>query len=77
MVFIWIFFIDIKTQNIFIEKIERPTSRTNYIIGDFDSAKIFTDEDPPKETIGTPCYMAPEIIDCKNKIEYTIAADGK
>jgi len=68
---------DIKSQNIFIEEVEYPQPRNIYIIGDFDSATFFSKSNPPTDTVGTPAFMAPEIINSNNESIYNVSADGR
>lgn len=72
-----IIILDIKSQNIFIEEVEYPQPRNIYIIGDFDSATFFSKSNPPTDTVGTPAFMAPEIINSNNESIYNVSADGR
>lgn len=50
---------DIKPENVFIRKNGVPC------IGDFGSSTILKDDETVREYIGTPMYMAPEIVKSK------------
>lgn len=50
---------DIKPENVFIRKNGVPC------IGDFGSSTILRDDETVREYIGTPLYMAPEIVKSK------------
>eukprot|EP01114_Cavostelium_apophysatum_P015408 TRINITY_DN4185_c0_g1_i1.p1 TRINITY_DN4185_c0_g1~~TRINITY_DN4185_c0_g1_i1.p1 ORF type:complete len:665 (-),score=153.12 TRINITY_DN4185_c0_g1_i1:35-2029(-) len=65
---------DLKSGNIFAILGLGGTPHT-LVIGDFDTAKIVTNIDLPKTTLGTPGYIAPEIMQSKNKQVYTYKAD--
>jgi serine/threonine protein kinase len=44
-------------------------------ITDFDSAKLLTRSTSAKTTVGTPAYMAPEVMSSSNKDPYSFKAD--
>ena len=67
--------VDIKSHNIFFQG-ETGNEQPTYFIGDFDSAKIITKNDKPMSVIGTPSFMAPEILACNNETQYSFAADS-
>jgi serine/threonine protein kinase len=46
-------------------------------IGDFDTAKHVSEGNVPKTTIGTPGYIAPEILRSKNQIQYSFSVDSE
>ena len=51
--------------------------KKTYVIGDFDSAKVVSRKDKATDVIGTPSFMAPEILNSQNEIAYSFAADSK
>ena len=66
---------DIKSDNMFVNFDERGNIR-EVVIADFDTSKILL-TDQTKTTIGTPCYMAPEVINANflGYEGYTVKAD--
>eukprot|EP00009_Paramoeba_aestuarina_P001305 CAMPEP_0201509988 /NCGR_PEP_ID=MMETSP0161_2-20130828/2870_1 /ASSEMBLY_ACC=CAM_ASM_000251 /TAXON_ID=180227 /ORGANISM="Neoparamoeba aestuarina, Strain SoJaBio B1-5/56/2" /LENGTH=344 /DNA_ID=CAMNT_0047905099 /DNA_START=565 /DNA_END=1599 /DNA_ORIENTATION=+ len=52
---------DLKSDNIFVTLNERKEI-SNLAIGDFDTAKSLETEGPAKTLVGTPAYMAPEVL---------------
>ena len=46
-------------------------------IGDFDTAKRISIDSSAKTVIGTPGYIAPEILKSRNKKEYSFSVDSK
>jgi len=67
---------DLKSDNIFVMK-DTHGEISRLIIGDFDTAKrINIDQNVlPKTIIGTPCYMAPEVINAQTAGSYSFQAD--
>jgi NIMA (never in mitosis gene a)-related kinase len=66
---------DLKTENIFVT-LDSHSEVKRLTIGDFDSAKrVQTQNVNAKTTIGTPGYMAPEVITAANFGAYSFAAD--
>ena len=63
-----------KSENIFVSEVanEKPV----FLIGDFDTSKR-TSSEKAKTTIGTPCFIAPEVFCSDNTTSYTSKADGK
>ena len=65
---------DLKAENIFI--LQLASEKPVYVIGDLDSAKMTLSE-KAQTTIGTPCFMAPEVLGSGHKESYTAKADGR
>jgi len=65
---------DLKSDNIFV-MLNQSGSVDSLVIGDFDTAKKISEGIVAKTTIGTPGYMAPEILRSRNTNEYGFAAD--
>lgn len=67
---------DLKSDNIFVNY-DSHKEINRLIIGDFDTAKRVsqTAGDLPKTIIGTPGYMAPEVINAQNGGSYSFKAD--
>ena len=65
--------IDLKAENIFVLQIlnEKPL----FVIGDLDTAKRTLSE-KAYSTIGTPCFIAPEVL-TSNEAGYTNKVDSK
>ena len=61
---------DIKPENVLMES--KDTSNLNLKITDFGFAKSFDPNEGLTETLGSPLYMAPEII---KKLPYNCAVD--
>jgi serine/threonine protein kinase len=47
-----------------------------FAVTDFDAAKLLTKSSQAKTTVGTPAYMAPEVMTSSNSLPYTYKADG-
>jgi len=52
---------DLKSHNIFV-MLDTHGNVTQLAIGDFDSAKRVSKDDKAKTFVGTPDYMAPEVV---------------
>ena len=64
---------DLKSGNVFITY-GADNSIIEIVVGDFDVSKNVTNT-RPTSTVGTPTFMAPEVIQSKDKIPYTKHAD--
>lgn len=65
---------DIKSDNIFINY--NSSGEISYVsIGDFDRAKIVSGGSRAKTTVGTTCWLAPEVLNSDNVKEYTYSID--
>ena len=64
---------DLKSDNVFVTLNERKEIAT-LAIGDFDTAKALSEEGPAKTLVGTPAYMAPEVL--AQNGAYSLQADG-
>ena len=68
---------DLKSDNIFILLNERREIM-KCAIGDFDTAKqVNSKADQAKTVLGTPAWMAPEVMDAKELGSYSYSCDGK
>jgi len=65
---------DLKSDNVFIV-VNRQGEIRDVAIGDFDTSKRIGVSIRPKSTVGTPGFMAPEVLNSFNKVEYTFSAD--
>eukprot|EP01094_Clydonella_sp_ATCC50884_P029183 TRINITY_DN9052_c0_g1_i1.p1 TRINITY_DN9052_c0_g1~~TRINITY_DN9052_c0_g1_i1.p1 ORF type:complete len:498 (-),score=169.99 TRINITY_DN9052_c0_g1_i1:197-1615(-) len=70
---------DLKTENIFMLRVLSESNRDQVLrcaIGDFDTAKSLARNSAARTVIGTPSYMAPEIITARaTKCPYSFSAD--
>ena len=66
---------DMKSDNIFII-VNRQGDIRDIAIGDFDTSKRLGVSTRPKSTVGTPGFMAPEVLDACGKRPYSYSADG-
>ena len=62
-----------KSDNIFV--VELANQKPRFVIGDLSASKK-TISDKAHTTIGTPCFIAPEVL-ASEKGGYTNKADGK
>lgn len=51
-------------------------TKATYVIGDLDSAKMLTRRAAASTVIGTPAFMAPEVLTSEGEIIYDFSADG-
>eukprot|EP00027_Filamoeba_sp_ATCC50430_P018876 CAMPEP_0168578504 /NCGR_PEP_ID=MMETSP0413-20121227/21368_1 /TAXON_ID=136452 /ORGANISM="Filamoeba nolandi, Strain NC-AS-23-1" /LENGTH=350 /DNA_ID=CAMNT_0008612355 /DNA_START=1 /DNA_END=1050 /DNA_ORIENTATION=+ len=65
---------DLKSDNVFVT-LNMTGDVECLSIGDFDTAKLVSNLNVAKTIIGTPGYIAPEILKGKNKTEYSFAVD--
>lgn len=67
---------DLKSDNIFI-LLDEKNEILKCAIGDFDTAKqINSKYEQAKTVLGTPAWMAPEVMDAKELGSYSYSADG-
>jgi len=64
----------LKTDNIFV-KLNEFKEISQLSIGDFDTAKKVSTQTVAKTLIGTPNYMAPEVLHSNNESAYSYQAD--
>ena len=62
-----------KADNVFIQHLE---GGFRCAIGDLDTAKMVTTMEKAKTVIGTPLFIAPEVLESRNENVYTPKADG-
>eukprot|EP01102_Stenamoeba_stenopodia_P005625 TRINITY_DN1636_c0_g1_i1.p1 TRINITY_DN1636_c0_g1~~TRINITY_DN1636_c0_g1_i1.p1 ORF type:complete len:595 (-),score=151.05 TRINITY_DN1636_c0_g1_i1:45-1829(-) len=65
---------DLKSDNIFV-KLNEQKEIAELAIGDFDTAKKVSMKTHAKTLVGTPPYMAPEVLLSNNTDPYTFKAD--
>ncbi|MDP2434477.1 MAG: serine/threonine-protein kinase [archaeon] len=63
---------DLKSDNVFVLKNETGGIQT-LVIGDFDTAKKISGNQLAMTVIGTPAFIAPEVLECDDA--YTFSAD--
>merc|ERR1712130_189109 len=68
-----VFHRDIKSHNVFLQ-VQRGEI-VSAALGDLDSGKLVTKRSRACTIIGTPSFMAPEILSCENRTEYTEKVD--
>ena len=66
---------DLKSDNIFFLELESKPQA--FSIGDLDTAKVITSDDKAKTTIGTPSFIAPEVLESNNEKSYSSLLDSK
>lgn len=64
-----------KSDNIFIQKINSKDMIC--AIGDLDTAKITSSKSKARTVIGTPAFIAPEVLTSANETAYSSKADSK
>ena len=64
---------DLKSENIFIQETEGGIVCA---IGDLDTAKIISSSSKAKTVIGTPAFIAPEVLESMNENVYTSKVDS-
>lgn len=63
-----------RSDNIFV--MFNSSGAIDYLsVGDFDTAKVVTDDAQAKTTVGTPGYCSPEILRSHNVVAYGFASD--
>ena len=68
---------DLKSDNIFV-LLDEQSEIHKCAIGDFDTAKqINSKAEQAKTVLGTPAWMAPEVMDARELGSYGYACDGK
>jgi len=65
---------DLKSDNIFVS-LNANDDIDCLSIGDFDTSKLVTLQSQAKTTIGTPGYIAPEVLHSRNQTGYSFSAD--
>ena len=65
---------DLKSDNIFYLQLE---SSRLFAIGDLDTAKAVSSSDKARTVIGTPSFIAPEVLESNNETPYTPKVDSK
>lgn len=65
---------DLKSENIFIQV---EGLDLNCAIGDLDTAKVLSRTSKAKTIIGTPSFIAPEVLTSGNQTAYSSKADSK